>query len=458
MAVGCEKNIETAPEGDEAQGVCSLTISLPTDTKITFDGADGYKSSWDEGDKILVETGANKYNVYTLSAGAGEKKATFTGSGAPRNGGKVLYPAKDGDAGWGFDTGEVKYHFPQSYVWDVQASTDNKLHSVVPMVGSIKGTNANFDYASGAILIEYTKITKSTACLTVDLGGMNPTGYTTLNNDGTELVGSSGEGTITIWMNKDHDMIGGTPEHAKFLLPIPVGTYNSLTTELIRWDDVPVVGSKFSMASTKSFSIENKQLRKLPAIKPDFPEHICYMPDPGTEFEDGEYILVYDRRDDTGITAPDEYGNAWINGDDSLREVFPATLVTLDNHLGFKESDPYYGKTGVIIDQADYETGVWIMKYNSRTGKWTVTLSGKDPLTLRSVEWETTGYGWNQSYTGYVTVTDNDYQIVRYLDVNTFRSGNYNPGTPKTDPIFDNGVFWRGRNQTTNIKMFVIYN
>ena len=191
MAVGCEKNIETALEGDEAQAVCSLTISLPTDTKITFDGADGYKSSWDEGDKILVQTGANKYQVYTLSAGAGEKKATFTGSGAPLNGGKVLYPAKDGDAGWEFDTGEVKYHFPQSYVWDVQASTDNKLHSVVPMVGSIKGTNANFDYASGAILIEYTKITKSTACLTVDLGGMNPTGYTTLNNDGTELVGSS---------------------------------------------------------------------------------------------------------------------------------------------------------------------------------------------------------------------------------------------------------------------------
>ena len=477
MAVGCEKNIETAPEGDDAQGVYSLTIDLPTDTKITFDGADGYKSSWDEGDKIFVQiennspSGGNKYQIYTLKEGdGGKKQGTFTGSGVPLNGGKVFYPAKivtstnpSAAAMWDLE-GDPKFNFPDTYVWDVNSNTQNKLNSVVPMVGTINGTSAYFDYASGAILVEYSKMTQSTALLTINLGGVKPTGLAPLASDGKSVVGTVAEegeeeekGTIKIWMNKDHGMIGGTPLNAKFLIPVPAGKYTSLSTSLTRYDNKLVGGSEFKMKAGKSLIVTNKELKVLPTIKPKFPEHICYMPTPGTAFEDGgKYIVVYDRRNDTGVTAPDQYYNAYVNGDDDLREVFPETIVTLDNELGYKESDPYYGKEGVIIDQADYETGVWIMEKTS--DGWIATVPGKEPWTLSSVSWQQR----NGRYTGYVNVRmQNDNMTFRYIDPVTFRNGNFSPSGTHTDPedsIYDNGCFWFDYRQQTNLKMYKIYN
>ena len=437
MAVGCEKNIETTPEGDDAQGVCSLTISLPTDTKITFDGADGYKSSWDEGDKILVQSAANKYQVYTLSAGAGEKKATFTGSGTPLNGGKVLYPAKDGDAGWEFDSGEAKYHFPATYVWDVQASLDNKLNSVVPMVGTIKGTTANFDYASGAILVEYTKMTLTTAKFTIELGGVNPTGFASLNSDGTEVVGTSGSGTITIYMNEQHKMIGGTPENNKFLIPLPAGTYTSLNMKMYREDGLVIGGSDFSMASGKSFSIVNKQLRVLPTIVPDFPMYTMVLCDPNERPNDGTYILAYDKGD----------GTAWVNGDDNLRETLPAEIVTLNHVLYGWAND----KQGIILDQADYETAAWKIRvtggdfWNPST-TWTIETGKKGTLSAYYLGFEG---DYIQLNVGQYSRRNNN---LRYYPQADLPNG-LNPD--KTDPIWANGGFIYGdQSVTSNIKLF----
>lgn len=440
MAVGCEKNIETTPEGDDAQGVCSLTISLPTDTKITFDGADGYKSSWDEGDKILVQSAANKYQVYTLSAGAGEKKATFTGSGTPLNGGKVLYPAKDGDAGWEFDSGEAKYHFPATYVWDVQASLDNKLNSVVPMVGTIKGTTANFDYASGAILVEYTKMTLTTAKFTIELGGVNPTGFASLNSDGTEVVGTSGSGTITIYMNEQHKMIGGTPENNKFLIPLPAGTYTSLNMKMYREDGLVIGGSDFSMASGKQFSIVNKQLRVLPTIVPDFPMYTMVLFDPSETPQDGTYILAYDNGD----------GTAWVNGDDNLRETLPAQIVTLNHVLYGWAND----KQGIILDQADYETAAWKVDVRSSmwstNSTWTIETGKKGTLTARYLGFSDDGYirlniGNNSSNNN-----------IRYYTASELDNGDFGSlDPPVSDPIWDNGGFIYGSSRvTSNIKLF----
>ena len=462
MALGCEKNIEIAPEADEAQEVCSLTVSLPTDTKITFDGADGFKSAWEKGDQIKVET-SNGYKTFTISSGFGKKKATFSytpgwteGSVKLKERGKVFYPAGKWD-------NNGRYTFASSYVWD----NADKFHSDVPMAGTVNGTTATFEYTSGAILLSYSKITKSTAKLVVNFDS-NVTGRASLNGGQLSTPNNNAGSQVTIWMNSQHEMIGGTPENAKFLIPLPVGTYSSLRMRLYMENDNLVKGSDFSLGSGRKIEIENKQLKVLPTIVPDYPIHIAYMLDPGSEIENGEYIVVFDRRNST-VTPPDEYGHdAWVNGDDNLREVIPATLETLDenHHLKFTEEDPFYGKTGVILDQADYETGVWKMKKNGSS--WTVTLTGKKPLTLTNVEWESIESSDN-SYTGYIIIQDQYYddyynlrtRTLRYIDPVTFRSGGYSPSgthSDPNDPIFNNGCFWLAPNQQTNVKLFLLYN
>lgn len=459
MAVGCEKNIETAPEGDDAQGVYSLTIDLPTDTKITFDGADGYKSSWDEGDNIFVQTSADgKYDVYTFDGYVGEnkKQATFTGSVAPLNGGKVLYPAKkivapafgDSDpsyAGWELSGEQPEFHFPDTYVWDVQSSLNKKFNSIVPMVGTVKGTTAAFDYASGAILIEYSKMTLTTAKFTIELGGVNPTGSASLNSDGTEVVGTSGSGTITIYMNEQHTMIGGTPVNNKFLIPLPAGTYTSLNMKMYRQDGLVIGGSDFSMASGKQFSIVNKQLRVLPKIVPDFPMYTMVLYDSNERPNDGTYILAYDKGD----------GTALVNGDDNLRETLPAQIVTLNHVLYGWAND----KQGIILDQADYETAAWKVTvpedyWGDPTRSWTIETGKKGQLLARFLDFSG---DYVQLYVYNPNSSSHSYNNIRYYTASELDNGGFSDlDPPVSDPIWDNGgfIYGPGLRVTSNIKLF----
>ena len=106
------------------------------------------------------------------------------------------------------------------------------------------------------------------------------------------------------------------------------------------------------------------------------------------------------------------------------------------------------------------------MKKNGSS--WTVTLTGKKPLTLTNVEWESIESSDN-SYTGYIIIQDQYYddyynlrtRTLRYIDPVTFRSGGYSPSgthSDPNDPIFNNGCFWLAPNQQTNVKLFLLYN
>ena len=390
MAVGCEKNIEMVSEDDVNQDLLSLTIELPTDTKIAFNGNDGYKSSWEEGDVLAVQTSEPtgdspaKYALYELKEGAGTKTGTFEGSVTPLQGGKVLYPAK------GWDTSYEKgpmYHFDSEYIWDKDANKENKIHSVVPMVGKVIGTKIkDFDYASGAISITYSKIPLTTAKFVITLSGVMATGFASL--DENELAVTAGDGednTITVYMNKDKEsQLGGTANDVRFFLPVPKGKYTGLTMELIREDGITIGGSHFTMAEGKSFDVSNKELKILPRIEPQFPHFYFSAVETGATLTDGEYILVYDRR-------PVEGGNkVWINGDDKLREVLPGEIITLNNEMTFIDKS-YWGKEGVKLDYADYVTGVWKMSYESSEDKWTVKTPGKGDYGIHV-------NGWNGEY------------------------------------------------------------
>lgn len=425
VVVGCEKNIETIP-GEDAPQETTLSISLPSVTKISFDGNDNFKSAWEEGDEIKVQTGANSYSTYTLYSGAGEKKATFTGRGTPMNGGKVLYPADK----W---NNNAQYTFATEYVWDEAANEANKFRSEVPMAGEIKGTTANFDYVAGGISIIYSKVTLTTAKFVITLGGTTPVGTASLNSDGTELSApANGSNTITIKMKEDGSQIGGTPHNARFFFPVPAGSYSSINMKLYREDGQVVGGSDYSMASGKSFSVANKELKVLPTIVPAYPVYYFTGLTTGDNLTDGEYILVYQIDDK----------NAWVNGDDDIREVIPGELITIEE-LPFVDSQ-YWGKTGIKLDLADYETGAWKMTYDSQTRTWSAQTAGKGIFDIKDG-------GWNGDYIQLAYLMDARQQTwwttttyyawckwIRYLGPDELdRTGD----SQWADPKFDNGVF-----------------
>ena len=445
IAVGCEKNIETNPEGDETLGSCSLTIDLPVDTKITFDGAENYKSCWDEGDQILVQIAAGKYQVYDLSSGAGKKRATFTGSGVPYNGGMVLYPAKikvakDSYAGWETSDGTAKYKFPDTYVWDESANEANKINSVVPMAGKINGTTiTDFDYVAGAISITYSKVTLTTAKFVITLGGTTPTGFATLNAAGTPVSAGDGGNTITIKMKEDGSQIGGTPTNARFFIPVPAGTYSSLNMKLYREDDQIVGGSDFS--AKKSFSVANKELKVLPTIQPNYPYYyFSAMTTNEAHLTKGEYILAY-KIDDT---------HAWVNGDDDIREVIPASIQTIDEI--YFAGTKYENVTAIKLDQADYETGAWKLTYQGNS-IWNAATAGKGIFEIRDGGWSNQGFfnvayltdaevqnqsWWNPGTTTYYAWC----KWIRYRTAEEMRDKTSDLYSEKwEDSKFDNGVF-----------------
>lgn len=449
MVVGCEKNIETTPENGVEQE-CSLTISLPTDTKVTFDGTDGYKSTWDNGDEILVEMSNGGYRTYSYSGQSGKKLATFKGRGTPKNGGKVLYPASS----WEEINNKYYYNFNDSYVWDQEASSSNKINSVVPMVGTIDGTKAIFNYASGAILLEYSKITLSAVKIVVDFGGPNVTGYSSISEklSAPQTITSGGRwfpttyeaGTsVTIWMNSDKTAIGGTPTNCKFLIPVPEGTYSTLRIRMFkdRNSNYLIGGSDYS--SKRSFKIDNEDLRIFPKIVPDFPNYTMVIWDPSQTPTPGTYILAHDNGD----------GTAWVNGDDNLRETLPAHIILLNNDLGYDEQSEYYNKPGIVLDQADYETAAWKVNVSSSDigATWTIQTGRKGTLYAYYLGFND---GFIQLNIGRYNSEDNN---IRYYTGEELDNGDFNTLDPRpSNSIWDNGGFIYGPDKKveSNIKLF----
>lgn len=448
IIVACEKDVEMPSSVDDNIVESILTVDLPSDTKISFDPKEGYKSAWEKGDKISVEMNGGGFKTYTLDEKtAGTKKGSFSGSGTPKEGGKVFYPAEK----WS----KEKYTFSDTYYWDVKDYEKGIIHSDMPMVGKVKGTSVSFSYASGALLINYSKIPKGSIKMIIKVGnnekGKASVGDASLDSDGTTLLAPPATSsnnvvnTITVYLN-DQKALEGTPTNPQILIPVPSGTYSSLSMELHREASVGMIrGSHFAMKEGRTFTVNNHDVRKF-SIKPNFPTHIAYKVNPGETISDGEYIIVYDRRTDTGESAPDADGNAWVNGDDNLREVIPAKIEILDNHLSFdpvRDKD-FFGKEGCILDEADYLTGVWKMKYSS--GQWTVTLTGKDPWKLSVVEWDG----------NYISVGTSKRAIFRYLTP-TYLRHNYKyigeDYRPVTDAIFNNGVFLFA-NHKSNVQIF----
>ena len=79
--LGCNK--ETAPQEPAADRIVTIRASVPELTKVNgaYDGT-ALKLTWEEGDQLYVADHSdpvNKYEVFTLTDGAGTKSATFSG-------------------------------------------------------------------------------------------------------------------------------------------------------------------------------------------------------------------------------------------------------------------------------------------------------------------------------------------------------------------------------------------
>ena len=435
LLVGCKKEYIDVEQTSTESAETVLTIDLPETTKITWDSQAKdipFKSEWETGDKISVQTGSNRYATYTFSGFLDEtnkKRARFYGTTSPMANGKVIYPALSNNRA-------STYTFPSTYEWE---NTDGKLKSYVPMVGTVSGSKITLSLAASAVLITYSKVPQNAGRLRITMD--QPIAGSAAISEKMTISGNNSSKTIYYTFES-----GGTHENMQFIIPVPEGKYSSISVALDRYNKsnniwIEMNGSQKVSTKNRNFAAGN--LHKMPTIIPSFPNYTFTEMQPGEQFVvDGEYILAYDR----GII--DGVHKAWVNGDDNTRQTVDAKIITLNN--------PSYGtdngKLGIKIDYADYITGDQIIT-NKDGDVYTVKMERGESvsqITWEKVNGQYTGYVvWKDGGRGYSNSQWNNTPLYRYYSPSETAALGY------TEAIWANGGFIAtSTDLTSNIKIF----
>ncbi len=255
----CQKEINDVPETEVAPFVETFTAVVDeplTKADYTINGSSA-EFSWNSNDAFyrLVRSytvnGENRtyssYNHYTYTASsASGYTATFTG-GSLGDGyedtGFALFPSTFANNGSEF--GYVKNNNALKFILNEQLTYDaeHPLKNIVPMVGTLSGTEYTFKPVVGVIGIKVQNIPSTYTSITIasSSGGMSGTTVTmtSVTNSSYKtnignLVGASSLGLKKEWFTagttKTFTFNGLNPSNTyTFYFPVPVGTYTDLT-------------------------------------------------------------------------------------------------------------------------------------------------------------------------------------------------------------------------------------
>ena len=255
----CQKEINDVPETEVAPSVETFTAVVDeplTKADYTINGSSA-EFSWNSNDAFyrLVRSytvnGENRtyssYNHYTYTASsASGYTATFTG-GSLGDGyedtGFALFPTTFANNGSEF--GYVKNNNALKFILNEQLTydADHPLKNIVPMLGTLSGTEYTFKPVVGVIGIKVQNIPSTYTSITIasSSGGMSGTTVTmTSVTDSSyktnigNLVGASSLGLRKEWFTagttKTFTFNGLNPSNTyTFYFPVPVGTYTDLS-------------------------------------------------------------------------------------------------------------------------------------------------------------------------------------------------------------------------------------
>lgn len=213
-------------------------VGIPTKTEMAYK----YDVLWSENDKIHVTDG-NSADTFTLSAGAGTTRGTFTQDGTASLVGEVeaYYPASMVDG--------------NSLVWPA-TQTNNQT---VPMYSSktVTGTTEDFSFSSlGAVLqlaISTSAVDKTLSRIEIYDAEKSLSGTFTVT-DGKAIIASEEKNSIVF--DAGETPIGIAAKY--FNIAVPAGKYNNLTLKFFTSD-----GQKTILTSTSMPEIQHNTVAKV---------------------------------------------------------------------------------------------------------------------------------------------------------------------------------------------------
>ncbi len=255
MAFSCGKQ-ETDSSLDEIQtekpASGEITLSaVAADTKANV-GSDGLVT-WSETDKIAVWSTGGSFSEFTLSDGAGETNAHFTGNipdGTPST--VAVYPSSIAASLSGTTLG---INLPAEIAWSEACQP--------PMVAVFSDNGEkplSFRHLGGIIRIEYNKVPLIARSLQLCSNNKNISGAFEIDlSSEIPVMAASGSGSsVTVtFENPETDMV--------FFIPVPVGEYDNYTVCLRDAAGDPIPGTVKSVTKNSS-RILRADLLQMPVI------------------------------------------------------------------------------------------------------------------------------------------------------------------------------------------------
>lgn len=246
VLAACTK--EQAPVNTEKQNENLTTIYATIDNvKSTVDANAIF--SWASGEAISVGT-ASGYANFTCS---NTETGAFTGSGAPLN--VAVSPAQSGTF-----TSETEFQVTLTANYTYAEGVTNAL-----MVGTSLGENKyQFSHAAALIAVTYENLPAGTTGLQIT-ADKNITGSVTLTGTSTSAIQiqntkeSLNGKTVTV----THDATEGNTDSRTYYVPVPTGTYASLSVQLLNSNDALAAST---VKTVKNVTLAQGDVLPFPAI------------------------------------------------------------------------------------------------------------------------------------------------------------------------------------------------
>ena len=245
------------------------------------------------------------------------------------------------------------------------------------------------------------------------VSGTNPIENTSLTNPGKK---------VRVQINQKGQASSTHLDGITVYIPVPTGHYKGLRVALVREDETEIKGTKIKSESVE-FDIAAGEIQPF-TFTPKYEVYTFQRITRSRDLTDGTYILVYD---------PDPNGNSnrtvIVNGDDNLRESFQAHFYT--TYTWKVNEKEHTAHNVVVLEEADYITGAWVLEYDSWNREWDVKY-GKGKLDISSVSFDNNnalvsryGYGMYINYYTYdYTVSHSNVQPKGWDPKNLVKYGN----------------------------------
>ena len=223
--VSCAKVTEMDPNPDGPL-IAVIADNDDPETRIAINDSNG-NFTWSSGDKIAIHY-SNSYADCSVSTSG---VVTFSQTSATRNY-YAVYPASIKDAS-NYGNPTLKVTLPDTYDISTQVANDDYTYSPLPMVAKNDPdeTLLQFHHVGGLLRItipaESLNTNTKTIAVTLDKG---VTGSFTVSNPTTTAPSiSAGTSSSTVTFTITSSTSIGTAKTVVLNLPLPLGTYNSVT-------------------------------------------------------------------------------------------------------------------------------------------------------------------------------------------------------------------------------------